>query len=192
MDRIIGPIEVQMTTYSRGKRDLASVVVVILVCVGCRPTTSQVSGVVTIDGKSLTLGSDTRGTVVFQPAGGQGTTATGLLDAKGHFDLATGGMSQIRPGNYQVAVSIVRLLPATEGSEQGGQRVTAARYASTIDSGLQANVVPGENKFTFDLTSADEATEEPSSAADAPSGDVAQGGAAEPESMPESPESQDR
>ncbi len=179
---------IRMIAKSRGKCFDASVLALMLVCVGCGSTTGTVQGVVTIDGKNVALEANTRGTVIFQPAGGQGTTATGLLDAKGHFDLATGGMSQIRPGRYLVAISIVRLLPATEGAERGGERITPARYASTIDSGLQADVAPGENKFAFDLASADETTEQPNSATDASSADASSGdgakATAEPESKP--------
>ncbi len=107
--------------------------------------------------------------------------ATGLLDATGHFKLATGALSELAPGKYQVAISVVQLLPPSENSEQGGKRVTPAKYSSAIDSGLQADVVPGENNFKFDLSSVEEPIETPAPAADAP---VQTDGAVETESTP--------
>lgn len=125
----------------------------LLLAVGCQPKPSTVTGVVTLDGKPAPVGSDSRGTVVFQPAGGQGSMATGVLDSKGHFALATGASPIVSPGKYQVAISVVELLPRTEQAERGGKRLTPAKYSSAIDSGLQAEVVPGPNEFKFDLIS---------------------------------------
>lgn len=127
-----------------------------MACVGCGPTTSTVKGHVTLDGKPLAISDDARGTVVFHPAGGQGAMATGLLDRTGNFQLGTGASSNIFPGRYQVAISVVELVPAVEGGEPRGKRVTPARYSSPIDSGLQADVALGENDFKFDLSSAEE------------------------------------
>jgi hypothetical protein len=128
----------------------------VIACSGCGPTTSTVSGRVTMDGKPLAITDDARGTVVFHPAGGQGATATGLLDRTGNFFLSVGASSNIVPGRYQVAVSVVELVPAADGGEPRGQRVTPAKYSSAIDSGLQADVALGENRFTFDLSSAED------------------------------------
>ena len=147
---------------------IGATLLLMMVCAGCGPTTSTVTGVVTIDGKPLTLASDTRGTVVFQPSGGRGAMATGVLDEAGHFKLATGALSEIAPGQYQVAISVVQLLPPSEESEQAGNRITPARYSSAIDSGLQADVVPGENDMKFDLSSVEDTIEPPSPAAEAP------------------------
>ena len=127
-----------------------------MVCTGCGPTTSTVSGRVTMDGKQLSVSDNARGTVVFHPAGGQGAMATGLLDPTGNFQLGTGASSNIVPGRYQVAIAVVELVPATDGGEPRGQRVTPAKYSSAIDSGLQAEVVLGENRFAFDMSSAEE------------------------------------
>ncbi len=172
----------RMTTMIPRKYALSLAVAAWMVCGGCRQPTSTVSGVVTIDGKPMTLASDTRGTIVFQPTGGQGATATGLLDATGHFKLATGSQSDIAPGKYQVAISVIQLLPPTEDSEQAGKRVTPAKYSSAIDSGLQANVVPGENQLKFDLSSAEESAE-PADAADEVPTETQR--SAEPEQTPE-------
>lgn len=129
---------------------------VLLVAQGCQQVPTTVSGKVTLDGKPLSIASDTRGTVVFQPIGGKGTTPTGLLDPTGHFKLATGSSPDVAPGKYQVAVSVFQLLPKFEQAEQGAKRITPARYATANESGLEADVATGENQFSFNLvTSAD-------------------------------------
>lgn len=136
---------------------LAAIAIVLLAVPGCRETRTTVAGTVTVDGQPLTLASDARGTVVFHPVSGQGTMLTSLLDASGHFRLATGASSQIEPGKYQVAVSVVELLPKADEAEQGAKLITPVKYASANDSGLEANVVPGENQLRFNLASENEA-----------------------------------
>ena len=104
----------------------------------------------------LNLDHDARGTVVFHPSSGQGAIATGVLDPRGRFQLATGALPEVVPGRYQVTVAIVELLPRSEEMEQTGKLMTPARYGSAIDSGLQAMVVPGPNEFKFNLKSEEE------------------------------------
>jgi hypothetical protein len=108
---------------------------------------------VTVDGKPFTLPSDARGTVVFQPDGGHGTMATGLLNSTGHFQLATGSSSEIAQGKYYVTVTVSQLLQKTESEEQGAKLITPARYSSPNDSGLTADVRAGENQITLNLDS---------------------------------------
>ena len=131
----------------------------LVVAVGCQQNSATVTGIVRLDGKPLAIGSDERGTIVFQPASGQGPTATGVLDTGGHFKLATGASSEIPPGKYQVAISVTQLTPMVEGAEQGAKRITPAKYASPATSGFAVEVVPSVNEFKFDLvSSADEVT----------------------------------
>jgi hypothetical protein len=127
----------------------------LLLCIvaGCGQNGATVTGVVTLDGKPLALASDARGTIVFQPVGGQGTTAQSLLDTTGHFRLATGASSNVAPGKYLVAISVVRLMPRDEGAEQGAKSVTPAKYASASTSGFEVNILPAENEFNFDMNS---------------------------------------
>jgi hypothetical protein len=132
---------------------LGTVGVLLLGLSGCQQTPATVSGSVTFDGKPLSIAADSRGTVVFQPVSGQGTTPSGLLDSTGHYRLATGGSSEISPGEYNVAISVAQLLPPAEGAEQGAKRITPAKYASAGESGLKAKVLPGENRLSFDLAS---------------------------------------
>jgi hypothetical protein len=132
--------------------------------VGCQERPTTVSGTVTLDGRPLAVGSDTRGTVTFHPANGHGTMAIGLIDSTGHFDLATGGSRAVAPGKYDVSVSVVRLLPKVEDVEQGTELVTPAKYVTAHNSGLQAEVTAAtENQLSFDLDSnADDESEDPS------------------------------
>lgn len=145
----------------------------LLLLTGCREQPTTVSGIVTLDGRPLNVSSNSRGTVVFQPDGGHGTMATGLLDSTGHFTLATGSSSDIARGKYYVTVSVSELLPKTDGEEQGATLITPAKYASAQDSGLAAEVKPGDNKLKFDLASSDNDTNAsaPSKSSENPSSD---------------------
>ena len=142
--------------------------------IGCQPNPNTVTGTVLLDGKVVTTGSNSRGTVVFEPASGEGTIATGLLDSGGRFKLATGALPEVMPGKYQVSVSVVELLPATEQSERSVRPISPSKYASTANSGLQATVAPGANDFTFDLASepAEETTSLPEGTATAHESEV--------------------
>jgi hypothetical protein len=131
--------------------------VLLVVAAGCQESASTVAGVVTRDGKPMSVPADSRGTIVFQPADGHGTTSSGVLDSTGHFKLSTGASLEVAPGKYQVAVSVVQLLPASDQAEQGGKRITPAKYASANTSTLEAKVIPGANECDFNLlSSADE------------------------------------
>jgi hypothetical protein len=142
----------------------------LLVAEGCQQRPTTVSGTITLDGRPLAVASDARGTVVFQPDGGRGTMAVGLLDSTGHFRLATGSSKEVAPGKYYVSVSVAHLLPKSEREEQGAELVTPAKYASPGESGLEANVVPGQNQFSFDLSSS---ADEVNSDASGPTSDKA-------------------
>jgi hypothetical protein len=125
----------------------------LIMAVGCQQNSATVAGIVRLDGKPLAIGSDERGTIVFQPASGQGPTATGVLDPGGHFKLSSGASSEIQLGKYQVGISVSQLTPVVEGAEQGAKRITPAKYASPGTSGFSAEVVPSVNEFKFDLVS---------------------------------------
>lgn len=135
---------------------------------GCREQPTTVTGDITLDGHALTVASDARGTVVFQPHGGRGVVATGLLDPAGHYKLSAGSSGEVPAGKYYVTVSVAKLLPATEGQEQGAELITPKRYTSAQESGLEAEVKPGENALHFNLESqpaAASAPEKPAAAA---------------------------
>jgi hypothetical protein len=152
MDRFVGLI-------ARIGR-LGTLCVLLVGSSGCQQSPATVSGSVTLDGMPLAISPDSRGTIAFQPVSGQGSTATGLLDSSGHFRLATGSSLEIAPGKYQVAISVVQLLPKSEGTEQGAKSITPAKYGSGGTSGLQVDVLPTANEFKFDMFSgADQAVE---------------------------------
>ena len=132
---------------------LAPSLVLLVVIGGCQDHASTVFGVITIDGRPFTIPADARGTVVFQPDGGHGTMATALLDATGHFNLATGSSPEVAQGKYYVTVSVAQLLPKVENEEQGAKLITPAKYSSPRDSGLVIDVKPGVNQVTLDLLS---------------------------------------
>jgi hypothetical protein len=144
-----GRLAVTIVTVCRA----ATVAMLLLGAVGCQQSQSTVSGIATLDGKPLAIQSDERGTVVFQPASGQGSPATGLLDSTGRFKLAAGSSLSIAPGKYHVAISVVRMAPGIEGAEQGALQITPAKYSSASTSGMSAEVLPSPNEFTFDMKS---------------------------------------
>jgi hypothetical protein len=160
---------VDRRTHSFGSAGaLLLVAASLIVAGGCQQRPTTVSGTVTLDGRSLNVASDTRGTVVFQPDGGLGTVATGLIDTTGHFELATGSSKEIAPGDYYVTVSVAKLLPKSDQGEQGSQLVTPAKYSSARESGLVAKVQPGENHLKFELNSSEDSggSSAPSSTSD--------------------------
>jgi hypothetical protein len=143
----------RLAQKSRILLKLAAGILLLVVISGCQERPTTVAGAVTLDGRPLTVPADARGTVVFQPDGGHGTMATGLLDSTGHFNLATGSSSEVARGKYFVTVSVAQLLPKAENGEQGAKLITPEKYASPRESGLEIDVKPGENQVTFDLVS---------------------------------------
>jgi hypothetical protein len=137
---------------------------------GCRPSSTAVSGTVTLDKAPLSVQPNQHGKIVFQPAGGHGAVAVGVLDSAGHFELSTGSSNEVAPGEYEVAISVSEPLPQQENAERSAKLVTPIKYSSAADSGLEANVKPGENVFSFNLESrAGEANSSPPTSSAAPS-----------------------
>jgi len=140
----------------RFSRLLASLAVcfAVLEANGCREKLTTVSGKVTIDGQPLTNTPEARGTVVFQPNGGQGTVATALLEPSGQYNLAVGSSTEIPTGDYDVSISISKPLKnESDGEDPGTEFIAPRKYASAQDSGLKATVDPGENHIDFNLSS---------------------------------------
>jgi hypothetical protein len=126
---------------------------------GCERQPTTVTGAITVDHAPPKITGDTRGTISFQPAAGQGVNATGLLGPTGMYQLSAGRSSEIPPGRYQVAISIVKLLPKSDNGENGAKQIIATKYDSTKTSGLAVEVHPGPNEFDFDVSPSDEAHE---------------------------------
>jgi hypothetical protein len=66
--------------------------------------------------------------------------------------LGTGSSFEVAPGEYKVAISVSEPLPAKENAESSARLITPVKYSSTTDSGLRADVKPGENVLSFDMT----------------------------------------
>jgi hypothetical protein len=159
----------RLARATTGARWCVTICLASILCWSCQQTPTTVAGSITLDGKAISIAPNERGTITFQSVSRQGPTATGLLDSQGRFKLATGASSEVAPGKYQVTVSIVQLLPTTEGAEQGAKCITPAKYAAASESGLQADVKPGENKIDFNLVhDADENANPPSPASASP------------------------
>ena len=150
--------------------DFAIAAAAVVALSGCQRQPTTVSGAVTVDGRPLSVSKESRGTVVFQPDGGRGTMAIGLLDSAGQFSLATGSSPEVAEGKYYVTVSVTQLLPKKENEEQGAKLITPARYASANESGLSAEVKPGENHIRLDLSSADASAEQATDEVSEPGG----------------------
>ena len=121
---------------------------------GCGSDLASVSGTVTLDGQAISGGPELRATVYFSPAEGSGASAVGYLDSSGQYTLSMGSTEGIRPGNYVVAISATKLIPArTPGGMPGGQLITPRKYSNARVSGLQAAVQSGSNTVDFALSS---------------------------------------
>jgi hypothetical protein len=121
---------------------------------GCGNGFARVSGQVTLDGQPLRAGSDTRVTVKFQPAGGAGPSAVGLVDENGNYTLSTGSQAGLPPGEYLVVCSASQLVK-TAGAKtaQGARRITDPKYDNPSTSGLRFTVQSGKNEFNIPLQS---------------------------------------
>jgi hypothetical protein len=124
-----------------------------IVLSGCGASTSQVTGVVTLQNQPVGPG-----TVIFLPfdeeAEKQGATrALGSFAGDGKYTLTTkkDGDGAI-PGKYRV------IIQPQSGEGYGAEGVSAQpskiplRYADPQQSGLVQEVQPGENTINFDLT----------------------------------------
>ena len=120
---------------------------------GCGSDIGQVSGVVTLDDQPLRGGGDVRATVYFQPVSGTGTTASGLLDENGQYELSSGSQEGVAPGEYAVTISATQLVRSPSGGPAGGKRITDPSYANASTSGFKFTVEPGQNEYNLALNS---------------------------------------
>jgi hypothetical protein len=118
---------------------------------GCSGSTqeSQVSGQVSLDGKSIGPG-----TVVFGPVGG-GKPATASVDENGHYVMYTNREVGLGPGKYRAAVSIREAPPNIKRGERPppGKLLVPERYEDSDKSGLEYDVAPGSNTINIELKS---------------------------------------
>src|SRR4051812_35064074 len=131
-----------------------AILLITLLAHGCNRSIATVSGTVTLDGAAIDGGPDVYGTVSFRREDGGGAPAVGIINTGGHYDLSTGAKEGLEPGKYMVAVSVKKILPpAAPGGLTRPQQLSPAKFAKPEDSGLRAEVKPGNNKFDFALTS---------------------------------------
>jgi hypothetical protein len=118
---------------------------------GCGGTyDSTVHGIVKLDGNPLP-----RGTVTFSPSGG-GSTAYGLIQTDGAYQLRTGREEGLPPGQYAVTVA-ANEAPTTAGRDGGppptGKPITPEWYRNPASSGLSFAVNSGDNEIDLELKS---------------------------------------
>lgn len=140
-----------MTTSSsrRSCRALSCLFTVLLGSCSGSSLESHVSGIVTLDGEPVGPGI-----VVFSPVNSS-KPATGSVESDGTYLLNTNRESGLSPGRYQVSLS-VREVP--QNMQRGdrpppGKLLIPDKYESTATSGLEFEVVPGDNTIDIKLTS---------------------------------------
>ncbi len=120
---------------------------------GCGSNLALVSGTVTLDGRPLAGSQQLRGTVQFSPEDGHGTPAVGYLDENGRYSLSSGSRVGALPGKYLVSISATEIIPPKiEGAAPSGRLATPPKYANAKNSGLTAEVTPGNNRFDYSLS----------------------------------------
>lgn len=145
---------------------ILTLLVVLVVTVGCKPSTRRnlpvefVEGVITMDGAPLGEAS-----VQFIPkaekAGNE--PAGGYTDAAGKYTLSSmnGDPGEgALPGEYDVFISKTISVPIPGATHEEGdappeetKQVTPEIYRDRSNPQLEANVVKGKNTFNFDLKS---------------------------------------
>lgn len=145
----------EMDCLKKNKRATVSAYCVSLALLtGCGSSLSQVSGVVTLDGEPLRGSEQIQGTVFFQPASGDGTSAAGLVDEQGNYFISSGSQEGVVPGEYVVTISATEIVPSkAPGGTPTGKRISDPKYASAKTSGLRFTVLEGSNEFDISIES---------------------------------------
>ncbi|TWT97751.1 hypothetical protein Pla108_19030 [Botrimarina colliarenosi] len=122
--------------------------VTIVAATGCGGSAAKLSGTVSLDGETIQAQDGFRGTVMFEPTSDGGAPATGVVDESGHYEAMTGAERGLMPGDYAVAVSIVKVTPPrSEGEMPSAQRISPMSYSSSRTSGLSVSVRAGSNNY---------------------------------------------
>lgn len=103
----------------------------------------SVSGTVTLDGAPLGAG-----VITFHPVAG-GADAYGQV-TQGKFTIFTGEQAGAQTGSYRVTVSATTI--PESGSGERAKLLTPEKYATPATSDLKAEVAPGANLFSFELS----------------------------------------
>ncbi len=149
----------RLSTHPNSQAVIALGFACLLAVAGCgkhRPEMGQVAGRVTLDGTPVD-----RAVVMFLPQAG-GRPAVGTTDADGEYRLTTLAADDgARIGHCAVTIS-KRETTGVTADPQGlsgpvgregirTQSFLPERFASPKDSGLTAEVKPGENRCNFEL-----------------------------------------
>lgn len=133
----------------------------LLTLTGCQGNANNatVEGSVLVDGDLANSG-----TVVFNPADGKGSIASGQIFKNGNYsvgigkgDLSKPVASSLPSGDYVVTVSITGPSTGTVGEggpPMAGASLIAAKYNSTSTTDLKFTVKPGKNVFDLQLEGA--------------------------------------
>ncbi len=132
--------------------------IVLPACGGGPIKTEGVSGVVTYNGEPLP-----NATVHFIPADSTGSPSYGKTNEKGEYKLQTllgAADAGTTPGKYKVKIDCLESFETGETIEVNGEEqpemdvrsIIPATYNNEETSGLEADVVAGDNTFNFDLT----------------------------------------
>lgn len=127
---------------------------------GSRVKTEYVEGIVTLNGKPLSMAH-----VTFNPVGGEGQAAFGSSDKDGKYLLTTdGGKTDggALAGEYVVTVEKRDVPPPVEVSPdpnkpappikvQAAPLITPAKYADVKSTDLKVTVVKGSNEIKLEL-----------------------------------------
>lgn len=117
--------------------------------VGCGESQPTLTGVVTLDGVPLATGN-----ISFLPTG-EGAGASASIGPDGAYDVRTGSVRGLAPGDYVVTVSANGPPITKAGSDLPlpGKLLTPKKYSTSQTSDLRATVQPGDNELNFELTS---------------------------------------
>lgn len=110
---------------------------------------ATVSGTVTLDGAPLD-----RGSVTFLPIG-PGSGATASIQSDGTYQVRSGSVAGLPPGDYKITVR-ANADPTPNpggGPPAPGRLITPEKYGSSDTSGLQRTIEAGANTVDLELTS---------------------------------------
>jgi hypothetical protein len=135
---------------SPDRRRLLAVTSVVLLAVigGCANELASVSGQVTLDGQPLPSGAN--GGVVFHPP--SGSPSYGVVNGEGKYRVKTGSTSGLRPGHYQVTLTLLSPLPPRlpDGTQKPGQVLSAPALNELGNGAMEIDVRRGANVVNVD------------------------------------------
>jgi uncharacterized membrane protein len=130
-----------------------SILVVLILISGCgRSASGRVSGVVTLDGKTLPNAA-----INFYPTE-SGSPAVGMTDANGRYELAIShSVKGVAPGNYKITISTLRSEQETYESDTpkiipAVPEYVAKKLTDPATTDLFKEVKSGRQEINFNLS----------------------------------------